>query len=64
MRRTELDTVLEAGFSGQLLDGQAILLDFKGVGNADADTTAKRVHCRILHESLMANMEGGVVVTS
>ncbi len=46
------------------LDGQAILLDFKGVGDGDAGTTAKRVHCLILHESLMAIMEGGVVVTS
>ena len=59
-----MEKVLEAGFSGTELNGQAILLEFKGVGTADAATHAKRVHCLIMHESLLSIMEGGCVVSS
>ena len=62
----DLEKVLEAGYSGaDFGNGNALLLEFKGVGDATAQAThASRVHILVVHEAAVSITDSGVQVSS
>ena len=62
----DMERVLEAGYSGlDFGNGNALLLEFKGVGSPTEDSThAKRLHVLIVHEAVCTITDGGVQVSS
>ena len=63
---SDLERVLEAGYSGiDLGNGNAMILEFKGVGDPTSDAThAKRVHVLLVHEAAVSITDSGVQVSS
>ena len=62
----DCEKVLEAGYSGlDFGNGNALLLEFKNVGDPTLDTThASRVHILVVHEAAVSITDSGVQVSS
>ena len=63
---TDMEKVINAGFSGEDFGGgRALLIDMKGVGTHGTESTeATRCHVLLVHEAAMSISESGVQVTS